>query len=175
MALTVKHNAFVAAYLENPNATEAAVAAGYSRRTAGSQGARLLKNVDVAKALKRARELRAERVEVKSDDVLRVLLRNLNVDIGDLYDAKGRFLAVHQMPAEVRKCIQSIEVEDLWAGERGSRHVAGTVTKVKFWSKDKALELAMRHMGLLKDRVEHSVSTPLAELVLASLKTPEEK
>ncbi len=39
------------------NATEAAVAAGYSAKTARAQGARLLTNVDIAKAI----EKRAER------------------------------------------------------------------------------------------------------------------
>ena len=50
--LTTKQRLFVEAYLANPNATEAARRAGYSEKTARSQGQRLLTNVDIAEALK---------------------------------------------------------------------------------------------------------------------------
>lgn len=42
-----KQRRFAEYYASNPNATEAAKAAGYSERTAYSQGQRLLKNVEV--------------------------------------------------------------------------------------------------------------------------------
>ncbi len=51
--MTPKQRRFVELY--NGNATEAAIAAGYSPKTAYSQGQRLLKNVDIAEAIK-ARE-----------------------------------------------------------------------------------------------------------------------
>ena len=53
MSLTPKQSAFIDAY--TGNATEAARMAGYSQATAYSQGQRLLKNPDVAAAI-RARE-----------------------------------------------------------------------------------------------------------------------
>jgi phage terminase small subunit len=40
--LTPKQEAFVVEYLRDLNATQAAIRAGYSRRTAKQQGARLL-------------------------------------------------------------------------------------------------------------------------------------
>lgn len=160
--LGTRQNAFVAEYLKDLNATQAALRAGYSEASAASQGARLLKNRKVALAIEEAQQRRSERIEVKQDDVLRVLIRNLTFDIGAAHDEYGNLLPVHKMPEEVRKTIQSIE----W-GQHG--------VKVKFWSKDKALELAMRHLGLLKDKVEHSLDKTLEELVLGSMKTPEEK
>ncbi len=48
---------FAEFYAENPNATEAAKLAGYSEKTARSQGQRLLTNVDIQK---RIRELQEE-------------------------------------------------------------------------------------------------------------------
>lgn len=51
--MTPKQRRFVELY--NGNATEAAIAAGYSRKTARSIGQRILTNVDVAEAIK-ARE-----------------------------------------------------------------------------------------------------------------------
>lgn len=49
--LTDKKRRFVSEYLVDQNATQAAIRAGYSKKTAYSQGQRLLKNVDVKAAV----------------------------------------------------------------------------------------------------------------------------
>ena len=70
MSLTEKQQRFVDEYLVDLNATQAAIRAGYSRKTANEQGARLLANVSIASAVKDAQTARAERVRVTSDWVL---------------------------------------------------------------------------------------------------------
>ncbi len=52
--LTPQQKRFVDAY--QGNATEAAIAAGYSAKTARAQGARLLTKVDIAKAIEKRSE-----------------------------------------------------------------------------------------------------------------------
>lgn len=47
---------FCEKYLECLNATEAAIYAGYSKKTAKSQGSRLLTNADIANRLKQSRQ-----------------------------------------------------------------------------------------------------------------------
>lgn len=49
--MTPKQAVFVSEYLVDLNATQAAIRAGYSPRTAYSQGQRLLKNVEVQQAI----------------------------------------------------------------------------------------------------------------------------
>ena len=56
MAFTVKQRAFVEAYCGN--ATEAAITAGYSKKTAASIGERLLRNVEIKEALKEREDKR---------------------------------------------------------------------------------------------------------------------
>lgn len=68
--LTAKQERFVQEYLICLNATQAAKKAGYSEGTAYSQGQRLLKNVEVAKILKDARDIRSEKVGRKAEDVI---------------------------------------------------------------------------------------------------------
>jgi phage terminase small subunit len=68
--LTAKQRAFVDAYLVDLNATQAAIRAGYSAKTAKQAGSRLLTNVDVAAAVAAAQERRARRVEITQDEVL---------------------------------------------------------------------------------------------------------
>ena len=50
MAFTAKQKKFIEAY--HGNATIAATVAGYSHKTAGSMGSQLLKNINIAQAIK---------------------------------------------------------------------------------------------------------------------------
>lgn len=68
--LTPKQTCFVAEYLIDLNATQAAIRAGYSERTARQQGDRLLTNVDIALAVQAAMDARSERTEITADYVL---------------------------------------------------------------------------------------------------------
>ncbi len=73
--MNAKQTSFVREYLVDLNATQAAVRAGYSAKTAEQIGSRLLRNVQVAAAVKQALDARGKRVEVKADDVLRDIAR----------------------------------------------------------------------------------------------------
>ena len=68
--LTAKQKAFVAEYLIDLCATQAAIRAGYSEKTARSQGQRMLTNVDIARAVATGQARRSERTEVTQDYVL---------------------------------------------------------------------------------------------------------
>lgn len=68
--LTPKQSAFVHEYLVDLNATQAAIRAGYSAKTACEQASRLLADVKIAEAVKAAMDARAERTEITADYVL---------------------------------------------------------------------------------------------------------
>lgn len=77
MALTAKQQTFVEEYLVDLNATQAAIRAGYSEKTANEQGARLLANVSVAAEIKSGMLKRSERTEVTQDYVLRSIFETV--------------------------------------------------------------------------------------------------
>ena len=89
--LTPKQRAFIAEYLIDINATQAAIRAGYSKRTAMVQASRLLKNVKVAAAVEQGRAERMERTEIDQDWVIRGLVENCNraMEAVPVLDAKG--------------------------------------------------------------------------------------
>ncbi len=62
------------------NATQAAIRAGYSKKTAKQQGQRLLTNVDVQAAVTEAKETRSERTEITQDEVIQGLKREATLD-----------------------------------------------------------------------------------------------
>lgn len=162
MALTPKQNRFCAEYLKDLNATAAAIRAGYSPRSAEVAGSRMLRNRKVSQVVEEALARRQERIEVKSDDILRELLRLATTDIGKAFDEHGRMLPLKDMPEDVRRAISGLEVTSLGDGE------VGTVTKVKFWDKVRGLELLGKHLKLFTEKVEHSATESFAALVLAA-------
>ena len=70
MELTPKQKRFVSEYLIDLNATQAAIRAGYSQKTANEQGARLLANASVQAAITEAIEQREKRTQITQDYVL---------------------------------------------------------------------------------------------------------
>ncbi|WP_051257065.1 terminase small subunit [Brevundimonas aveniformis] len=79
-ALSIKQRLFVLEYLKDLNATQAAIRAGYSLKTAYSQGQRLLKNVEVSTVIARLAREREERIIGEADDVLRRLWQQFQAD-----------------------------------------------------------------------------------------------
>ena len=71
--LTPKQHRFVEEYQRDLNATQAAVRAGYSQKTAYSAGQRLLKHVEVSSELEAAQKRRSERSEISVDKVINEL------------------------------------------------------------------------------------------------------
>lgn len=69
--LTAKQAAFVAEYLVDMNATQAAIRAGYSEKSAYRISSELLQKTSVAKAIARAQAKRADKVGRTAEDVLR--------------------------------------------------------------------------------------------------------
>lgn len=155
---------FVAEYLVDCNAAAAARRAGYSQRTAHSQGGRLLRNVAVAQAIAAAQARRVQRVEVTADAVVRELSRVAFSDVGQLHDADGNLLPLQQLPEDARRAVVQFEAEAV--GQDGE--AVTQLRRVKLADKLKALELLARHLGMLRDKVEHSGTVTLEELVLGS-------
>ena len=80
-----KQRAFVEEYLIDFNATQAALRAGYSPRTAYSIGPRLLKNVEVKAEFKR----RFEEKAMPADEVIARLSDMARGDLGDFLDIES--------------------------------------------------------------------------------------
>jgi len=75
MALTDKQQRFVKEYLVDLNATQAAIRAGYSQKTAGSIGEENLRKPEIAAAIQEAMEARSRRTEITADRVLQELAK----------------------------------------------------------------------------------------------------
>lgn len=73
MSLTPKQERFVAEYLIDLNATQAAIRAGYSEKTAGQVGFENLKKPEIADAIAAKAGKTAEKLDLSAERVLRGL------------------------------------------------------------------------------------------------------
>ena len=70
MNLSLKQKRFCDEYLIDLNATQAAIRAGYSKKTAREQASRLLSNVNVQAYIQEQMKARSERTQISQDKVL---------------------------------------------------------------------------------------------------------
>lgn len=169
MSLTPKQARFVDEYLIDLNGTQAAIRAGYSKKTANEQAARLLANVSVAKAIVAAKAERAARTHLSQDRVLRELTAIAFCDIGSILEetqppGNWRFKPVPAWPEATRRAVASIRSKhsghDVGTQAGGSR--SSEVVGVRFWGKLYALRLLSQHLGLF-DSQHSPVVGPLRE------------
>lgn len=135
MALTPKQQRFVEEYLIDLNATQAAIRAGYSEKTANEQGARLLANVSVSEAVQSAMADRSKRTEITADYVLNTIHDTIERcrQHRPVYDRAGNPVMV--------------ETED---GELAPVYAFDASAVLK------GCELLGKHHKLFSDKVEHS-------------------
>jgi phage terminase small subunit len=81
--LTDRQRNFCYCYYENFNATQAAIKAGYSEKTAAEQGCRLLKNVKVKEFLEKLREVYRTEFLLTQE---RVMNRHVQIALSDMRD-----------------------------------------------------------------------------------------
>ena len=87
--MNAKQQRFVAKYLVDLNASQAALRAGYSARTAPQQGSRLLKNVHVQAAIAAKQSQQLAAVNVRVENVLRDLQPIAHADLQMLSAQSG--------------------------------------------------------------------------------------
>ncbi|ABF63533.1 PBSX phage terminase small subunit [Ruegeria sp. TM1040] len=159
MALTAKQERFVAEYLIDLNATQAAIRAGYSAKTAYSVGHENLKKPEIAKAIQEANSKRSERTEITQDRVLQEFARIGFADIrkavawgstpadlleGDEGGDEGTPASVY--PVDL---VRSSEVDDDTAAAIAEVSLTKGGVKLKMHDKLSALEKLARHLGML--------------------------
>ncbi len=152
--ITPKQAAFCAEYMIDLNGCQAAIRAGYSKKTAQEQASRMLSNVKVQAEVSRLLQERADRVEITADTVLREILQVARADIGQAFNKDGSLKALHDMPEQTRRAIAGVDVFEEFDGRGSERAQIGWTKKIRFWDKVRALELLGRHLKLFSDKIE---------------------
>lgn len=172
MALTDKQKRFCEEYLIDLNATQAAIRAGYSPKTAEQTASRLLRNVKVQeyiakrqKELSRSTEITQERVIKElaliafsnNADYAHVVEKKMQVEAGgtlvDVLDKDGKPVMYRTVEPVLTEELTEEQKRALAVIKKGRDGL-----EVKSCDKVKALELLGKHLGIFTDKIEANVN-----------------
>lgn len=184
MALTPKQQRFVEEYLVDLNATQAAIRAGYSERTANEIGAENLAKPSVKAAVDLALAERAEKTGITAERVLSEIANMAFYDPSDLmvsidpdeYDGEahpsviveGRIIYGLRGPADIKRLPENVRRAIVgWGYDRNQNFT------VKLADKSKALDQLARHLSLYNDKLEVTGMAALADRMERAMKRGE--
>lgn len=155
--------AFCQEYVKDNNITRSATVAGFSPKTAGVQGSRLLKGAKASARIAQLQAEIAERNNISVDGVLKALGRVVYFDARKLVDAEGNPIPLQDLDDDTAGAIHSVEFEPIFQGKGAERKLVGHSIKYKASERNPALANAMRTLGLFKaDNEQHT--NPLKEM-----------
>ena len=163
LKLTPKQKLFCDYYLISLNATEASIKAGYSKKTAKEIGAENLTKPNIKEYLQNSMNKRAEKLEITADKVIGEIAKLAFANTTDILEITDTPIKIKDLSKLDTTCISSAE-------EVFDKDGCRVGVKVKLHDKTKNLELLGRHLGLFKDKVEHSFDEQVQDWLRGKIK-----
>ncbi|MGL4674599.1 MAG: terminase small subunit [Wohlfahrtiimonas sp.] len=161
--LNDRQELFCLEYIKDLNATQAAIRAGYSPKTAQQISSRLLLNIVIQNRIAELQDKRSNELEVDARYVLNRLLEIDQMDVKDILNGDGTVKPVFEWPKVWRTSLSGVDVLELASGDDPS-----ILKKIKWPDKVKNLELLGKHINInaFSDRQDIKMSVnPLSELM----------
>ena len=151
----VKHDVFCREYIKDLNASQAAIRAGYSAKTANRTGSYLLSNPDIQCRIEELKADRVEEVRIDANYVLKRLIEIDEMDVADILDDGGDFLPIRKWPKTWRTTLSGLDIAIINSGD-----TEAIIKKIKWPDKVKNLELLGKHIGVgaFTEKVDHTSS-----------------
>lgn len=164
IGLTEYQRRFVEAYLIEPNATRAAITAGYSKRSAYSTGQENLKKPVISAALERARAKRTAKAESDGDMViaeLECLGFSHYRDYFTEYDhGELKLKKLSELTEKQSAAVESLDVTEVNLGSANEPVLVQQI-RLKLYGKVKPLELLGKHHGVIKENLNIPPDIPI--------------
>lgn len=155
MAKQSRQDVFVEEYLIDLNATQAAIRAGYSVKTANEQASRLLANVKIQTKIAKAMAERSKRTGVNQDRVILELARIAFANAKDIINTEDGSVREGATEDDLA-CIQSVKVKTM-NGDKGFSEER----EVRLFNKMEALEKLGKHLGMWNDKIDLNIALPV--------------
>lgn len=149
--MTAKQQRFCEEYLIDLNATRAAIRAGYSPKSAKTNGPRLLENAGIRARVEAMMARLSRRTGVSAERVVRELARVAFASMPDVVDMRTATLRP-EATEDDRAAIASVRVKD---GDMFAER------EVRMCDKVRALELLGKHLGMFTDNVRVDGAVPV--------------
>ena len=154
--MTPKQERFCEEYLVDLNATQAAIRAGYSKKTAKDIACQNLAKLYIQRRVAKLKAQRSKRTEVKVDDVVKELAIVAFSDLAELLEIEEGGLIIakkfDEIPEGKTRGLKAIK-EDRIIREtaKGDEMVVHDRIRYETWDKLRALELLGKHLGMFID------------------------
>lgn len=145
---------FVKEFLIDQNATQAAIRAGYSEKSAKVTGCRLLTDANVQRAIESANAKTNEKLDITVERVKAELAYLAFFDPRDFFNADGTAKPLTELDENAAKAIAGFEMAELFTGTGEERSTAGYVKKFKLADKGLNLERLGRHLQMFPTKVD---------------------
>lgn len=150
MSLTPKQEAFCQEYLVDLNATQAAIRAGYSEKTAREQGCQNLTKLNVQERVAELMAKREKRTQINQDRVLQEYARLAFLDPRKFFDENGNLINVSDLDDDTAAALAGLEITT--ERDKESEDLSFT-KKIKLIDKKGALDSIARHLGMFNDKL----------------------
>jgi phage terminase small subunit len=147
---------FVLEFLHDANPAQAAIRAGYARRSVYTQVYRLLRSPEVRAALEREMAARGERTGISAERVIDELMRVAFAEIGQLVEWTGD--GARMKPREALSPGDTAAIAELALGGDGR------IARLRLHDKGAALAVLARRLGLYDPRLRAAEPDPKARL-----------
>tara|TARA_R110002051_G_scaffold212225_1_gene277411 strand:+ start:40 stop:594 length:555 start_codon:yes stop_codon:yes gene_type:complete len=160
-----KQKRFAEEYIKDLNGTEAAIRAGYSKRTAEQIAYQILQKPHVMAYIAKLQAERSKRTTIDADYVLQRLAEIDQMDFLDIMDDDMSLKPISQWPKVWRQYLSSFELAELFEGRGDDRKMIGVLKKIKWPDKVRNLELLGKHVSInaFRDQVDVNVNVSLAD------------
>jgi phage terminase small subunit len=167
-----RHDIFCREYIKDLNGTRAAIAAGYSKKTAGVTASQLLNNPNVKAKLAKLMEKHAIKLDLSAEKVVSELARMGFANFCDYIrttESGDAYIDLSRLTREQAAAIQEIIVDEYVEGRgKNARNVKRV--RIKLADKNRSLELLGKYLKMFTDRLEVSGVANLAERIAAARK-----
>ena len=146
---------FISEYLKNGNnGKQAAIKAGYSKRSAESTASRLLRIEKVRKSIDARKTKAFNLAEVTLERLIHNLIRIAEADPRRLYKENGELKNITEVDDDTAMAISSVDSDEImeWNAAEKVMEKTGQSKKVKLAEKVPALALLGKMMGHIIDR-----------------------
>ncbi|HBM3264656.1 TPA: terminase small subunit [Klebsiella oxytoca] len=156
MALTDKQEMFCREYLIDLNATQAAIRAGYSAKTANRTASENMSKPDIQSRIAELKAQRNDLVGINATYVLNRLVEIDQMDVLDILNSTGELKPVAEWPKVWRTTLSGMEVMEM----ASDGNEAALLKKIKWPDKVRNLELLGKHIDVsaFKETVDHKSS-----------------
>lgn len=148
-----KMRRFALEYPLDHNRTQAAIRAGYEKRSAAATAVRLMKNPIIKAYIGQLERQDVEQLGLDRQEALLQLYYALTRQVRDFVDERGIIKSPHELPDRCQSIVDGVKQKTLHTRKNGEVEVELVETEYKLTPHATAREQAMKHEGLFAPEI----------------------